>query len=264
MSRIENKFQQLKANNRKALITFVTSGDPDAQTSSSVINKMAESGADFIEIGMPFTDPMADGPAIQASSLRALDSGMTIKGVIALVRDFRAQDQETPIILMGYFNPIYQYGCDAFVKDAKHAGADGLIIVDLPPEEDQELREPAQAVGLDFIKLITPTTKGERLDNVLQNASGFLYYVSIAGVTGSKSANVDAVGTHIVDIKKKTDLPVVVGFGIKTPEQASEMAKIADGVVVGSAIVDNIAANYNNDGLTSVIEKQVQDLKNAI
>lgn len=264
MSRIKKTFDTLKIENKKALVTFIMAGDPDAEKTLQVLSALPDSGADLIEIGMPFTDPMADGPAIQDAGLRALDSGMDISGVMALVKKFRENNAVTPIILMGYFNPIYKYGCDVFAKDAATAGVDGLIIVDLPPEEDEELRIPAQAAGLDFIKLITPTTKGERLDKVLQNASGFLYYVSIAGVTGTKSANIDEVGSHITDIKQKTDLPVAVGFGIKTPEDAANMSVIADAVVVGSAIVENIKQNQSSSDLNNIISTQVRALKDAI
>jgi len=264
MSRIEKTFDALKADNKKALVTFIMAGDPDAEKSLNVLSTLPDAGADLIEIGMPFTDPMADGPAIQAAGLRALDADMNLNGVIAMVKKFRENNAVTPIILMGYFNPIYQYGCEKFAKDAAQAGVDGLIIVDLPPEEDEELRLPAQKAGLDFIKLLTPTTKGERLDKVLQNASGFLYYVSIAGVTGTKSANIDEVGAHIIDIKEKTDLPVAVGFGIKTPDDAKNMSKIADAVVVGSAIVENIVKNESSSDLTDIITTQVSALKQAI
>ena len=264
MSRISDRFEKLKAAGKKGLVTFVTAGDPNAETSQTILNTLATSGADFIEIGMPFTDPMADGPAIQASSLRALNKGMSLKGVLQLLKNFRGHDDETPVILMGYFNPIYKYGCDNFVADAAAAGADGLIIVDLPPEEDEELRVPAQKAGLDFIKLLTPTTKGTRLNTVLTNASGFLYYVSITGVTGTKSANIDEVGSHIKDIKKKTDLPIVVGFGIKTPEDAANMSEIADGVVVGSAIVENMYKNQDDGNLPGVISDQVEALKKVV
>lgn len=264
MSRIETTFENLKTENKKALITFVMAGDPDVEKTLNVLSALPDSGADLIEIGMPFTDPMADGPAIQDAGLRALESGTDLNAVIALVKKFRENNAVTPIILMGYFNPIYKYGCEAFSKDAAKAGADGLIIVDLPPEEDAELRVPAQTAGLDFIKLLTPTTKGGRLDKVLQNASGFLYYVSIAGVTGTKSANIEEVGTHIADIKGKTNLPVAVGFGIKTPDNAANMSKIADAVVVGSAIVENIKENQSSSDLSDIISTQVRALKQAI
>ncbi|MAZ76272.1 MAG: tryptophan synthase subunit alpha [Micavibrio sp.] len=264
MKRIEKTFAKLKSNDKKGLVTFITAGDPSLEQSATILNALPQSGADFIEIGMPFTDPMADGPAIQDSSLRALANGMSLKGVIKMVAEFRESNQDTPIILMGYFNPIYTYGTEDFVNDAADAGADGLIIVDLPPEEDAELRVPATKAGLDFIKLLTPTTKGARLDTVLQNASGFLYYVSIAGVTGTKSANIDEVGAHIKDIKAKTDLPVAVGFGIKTPEDAANMSKIADAVVVGSSIVQNMQDNQKDSNLPTIIENQVSALKKAI
>lgn len=264
MRRIATKFEELKSQGKKGLVTFITAGDPSLKQSAEILNNLPASGADFIEIGMPFTDPMADGPAIQASSLRALENGMSIKGVIDLLRNFREQNNETPVILMGYFNPIYKYGCDKFIKDTQEAGVDGLIIVDLPPEEDAELRIPAQKAGIDLIRLITPTTIGARLDTVLDNASGFLYYVSITGVTGTKSADIDAVGAHIEAIKTKTDLPIAIGFGIKTPEDANNMSKIADAVVVGSSIVDNMLKNQASNDLSSIIADQVQALKSAI
>lgn len=264
MSRISQKFDELKAENKKGLVTFITAGDPTLEQSKQVLANLPANGADFIEIGMPFTDPMADGPAIQASSLRALNNGMNLKGVLAMLAEFRQKDTHTPVILMGYFNPIYQYGCEKFVKDAKEAGADGLIIVDLPPEEDEELRTPAQKAGLDLIRLVTPTTIGTRLDTVLENASGFLYYVSITGVTGTKSADTGAVGDHIQAIKAKTDLPVAVGFGIKTPEDAATMSKIADAVVVGSSIVENMNKNQSDSNFSTIISNQVTALKKAI
>lgn len=264
MSRIAQRFETLKAENKKGLVTFVTAGDPSIKASQNVLHSLPMAGADFIEIGMPFTDPMADGPAIQDSSLRALANGMTLKGVLKMLQGFRNNDNDTPVILMGYFNPIYKYGCESFVNDAKAAGADGLIIVDLPPEEDEELRVPAQEAGLDLIRLITPTTIGTRLDTVLENASGFLYYVSIAGVTGTKSANVNEVGKHIAEIKQKTELPVAVGFGIKTPEDAANMSKIADAVVVGSAIVENMKQNQGNSNISALISDQVSALKKAV
>lgn len=264
MSRISQKFDELKAEGKKGLVTFITAGDPTLEQSKKVLANLPENGADFIEIGMPFTDPMADGPAIQASSLRALNNGMNLKGVLAILAEFRQKDTRTPVILMGYFNPIYQYGCEKFVSDAKEAGADGLIIVDLPPEEDEELRTPAQKAGLDLIRLVTPTTIGTRLDTVLENASGFLYYVSITGVTGTKSADTGAVGDHIQAIKAKTDLPVAVGFGIKTPEDAATMSKIADAVVVGSSIVENMNKNQSDSNFSAIISNQVTALKKAI
>jgi tryptophan synthase alpha chain len=264
MSRISEKFEALKTAGKKGLVTFVTAGDPTVEKSAEILKNLPNSGADFIEIGMPFSDPMADGPAIQASSLRALNNGMNLKGVLSMLKDFRDQDNETPIILMGYFNPIYKYGCEDFIRDAKEAGTDGLIVVDLPPEEDAELRIPAKAAGIDLIRLVTPTTIGARLDTVLNDASGFLYYVSITGVTGTKSADTAAVGAHIKEIKSKTDLPVAIGFGIKTPEDAAAMANVADAVVVGSAIVNNMHENQAANDLSDIIANQVQDLKKAI
>ena len=264
MSRLKTTFDALKTKNEKGLVTFITAGDPDYNKSLSVLKSLPAGGADVIEIGMPFTDPMADGPAIQASSLRALENGMSLSKTLKMLSEFRQGNNDIPVVLMGYFNPIYQYGCEKFIKDAHEAGADGLIIVDLPPEEDEELRQPAQNAGLDLIRLITPTTKGSRLDTVLENSSGFLYYVSIAGVTGTKSANIDEVGAHIEDIKTKTDLPVAVGFGIRTPEDANNMSKIADAVVVGSAIVENININQEDSNLTQTISAQVNALKEAV
>ncbi len=264
MSRIEQTFATLKKENKKGLVTFITAGDPSAEKSLSVLRALPDAGADFIEIGMPFTDPMADGPAIQDSSLRALARGMSLKGVLKMVTDFRSGNTQTPIILMGYFNPIYSYGTENFMADAAKAGADGLIIVDLPPEEDSELRIPATKAGLDLIKLVTPTTNDNRLQTVIEHASGFLYYVSITGVTGTKSANIDEVGKHIAHIKTQTDLPVAVGFGIKTPEDAANMCKIADAVVVGSSIVDNIQKNQDDNALAQIIVNQVTALKQAI
>lgn len=264
MTRIQKTFKKLKSENKKALNIFVTAGYPDTTRSLKILKSLPNAGADLIELGIPFTDPMADGPTIQDSSLQALANGMSLAGTLDMLSEFRKGNADTPVILMGYFNPIYKYGCEKFVTAAAKAGADGLIVVDLPPEEDAELRIPAKKAGLDFIKLITPTTKGARLDHVLQNASGFLYYVSIAGVTGTKSANIDEVGAHIADIKSKTDLPVAVGFGIKTPEDARLMAKIADAVVVGSAIIENIKENQGVTDLIQPLAQQISALKQAI
>jgi len=264
MKRIEKTFIALKEQNKKGLVTFITAGDPSAEKSLSVLKSMPAAGADFIEIGMPFTDPMADGPAIQDSSLRALENGMSLKGVLKMLNEFRETETRTPVILMGYFNPIYTYGIESFMTDAAAAGADGLIIVDLPPEEDAELRIPAENAGLDLIKLVTPTTNDNRLKTVIEHASGFLYYVSIAGVTGTKSANIDEVGKHIAHIKTQTDLPIAVGFGIKTPSDAANMSKIADAVVVGSSIVQNMQENQDDADLSDIIACQVTELKKAI
>lgn len=262
MSRIQQTFEKL--NGEKALNIFVTAGYPDASKSLEILKSLPESGADLIELGIPFTDPMADGPTIQDSSLQALENGMSLQGTLDILTEFRQTNNETPVILMGYFNPIYAYGCDKFVAAAAKAGADGLIVVDLPPEEDAELRIPAQEAGIDFIKLVTPTTIGARLDKVIENASGFLYYVSIAGVTGTKSANIDQVGAHIQDIKSKSPLPVAVGFGIKTPDDAKNMAQIADAVVVGSAIVESIKEHQGSNDLLSTLNQQISALKKAI
>ena len=247
-TRIDARFAELKKQGRSAFITFLMAGDPDVETSLAIIRALPKAGADVIEIGMPFTDPMADGPAIQASGLRALKAGMTLKKTLALVRDFRAGDDATPIVLMGYYNPIYIYGVDRFLADAKSAGVDGLIIVDLPPEEDHELCLPAMKAGLNFIRLATPTTDDKRLPAVLANTSGFVYYVSITGITGSASANTTAVGDAVARIKRHTKLPVCVGFGIRTSEAARAIALNADGVVVGTALVDAMRGSLDAQG----------------
>ncbi|HEY5347572.1 MAG TPA: tryptophan synthase subunit alpha [Rhizomicrobium sp.] len=237
MSRIASRFQELQAQNRAAFIPFISAGDPDPETSFAILQKLPAAGADIIELGVPFTDPMADGPAIQASSVRALDAGMTLHKTLDMVRKFRKTEKKTPIVLMGYYNPIHAYGTARFAKDAGEAGVDGLIIVDLPPEEDEVLRVPAAAQGMDVVRLVTPTTDAARLPAVLNGAGGFLYYVSIAGVTGTKSYAEADVRAAIARIKAATTLPCAVGFGIRTPEQAGAIARFADGVVVGSAIV---------------------------
>ncbi len=238
-NRIEQTFAALTARGKKALITFIMAGDPDEDAFVKTLRGLADNGADLIEIGMPFTDPMADGPAIQAAGLRALAGGMTLKRTLELLQQFRATNQTTPIILMGYTNPILAYGVQTFVTDAAQSGIDGLIIVDLPPEEADEIAPFARESGLDLIRLVTPTTTMDRLQKVIEGASGFLYYVSITGVTGTKSANIDQVGAHIEQIRRHTDLPIAVGFGIKTPHDAAKMSAIADGVVVGSALVES-------------------------
>ncbi len=240
MTRIDTKFADLKADGKSAFVAFVMAGDPDYDTSLEIVRGMPAAGVDVIELGMPFTDPMADGPAIQLAGQRALESGMTLKRTLQLVRDFRTGDSTTPIVLMGYYNPIYSMGVDIFLAEAKAAGVDGLIVVDLPPEEDSELCIPAGKAGLNFIRLTTPTTDDKRLPKVLQNTSGFIYYVSITGITGAASASADMVAPEVARIKRATDLPICVGFGIKTPENAEAIAKIADGSVVGTAIVDRI------------------------
>ncbi|MEI8395585.1 MAG: tryptophan synthase subunit alpha [Rhodospirillaceae bacterium] len=246
--RIARRFAALAAEGRAALITFVTAGDPDSGTSLSLLRGLPAAGADLIEIGMPFTDPMADGPSIQAASLRALAAGASLTSVLSLVRIFRAADDETPLILMGYFNPIYRYGVERFLEDAKFAGVDGLIVVDLPPEEDDELCLPALKAGLSFIRLATPTTDDARLPVVMQNTSGFVYYVSVTGITGAASADEHAVADAVTRLRRYTDLPVAVGFGIKTPDRAAAIAAVADAAVVGSAIVDRIAAGLDANG----------------
>ena len=240
MSRISEKFDALKAEGKSAFVAFVMAGDPDYETSLEVVRGLPGAGVDVIELGMPFTDPMADGPAIQRAGQRALEAGMTLKRVLEMVRSFRAGDGATPIVLMGYYNPIYAMGVETFLADAKAAGVDGLIVVDLPPEEDEELCLPAQAAGLDFIRLATPTTDDARLPAVVRNTSGFVYYVSITGITGAASANAAKVAPEVARIRAAAKLPVCVGFGIKTPEAAREIAGVADGAVVGSAIVDKL------------------------
>jgi tryptophan synthase alpha chain len=240
VSRISARFAELKAAGRKAFIPFISAGDPDPETSFAILEKLPGVGADVIELGMPFSDPMADGPAVQASSLRALKAGANMNRTLDLVRKFRKIDSKTPVVLMGYFNPIHAYGTARFTRDAAAAGADGLIVVDLPPEEDDVLRLPAQAQGLDIVRLATPTSDAARLPKILDGASGFLYYVSITGVTGTKSFDAGEVHSAVSRIREATRLPIAVGFGVKTPEQAGEIAAIADAVVVGSAIVSHI------------------------
>ncbi len=261
MSRIEHTF---KALDRPALVTFITAGDPDYAASLKVLKALPDAGADIVEIGMPFTDPVADGPVIELAGQRALNAGASMGQTLKMVREFRANDQNTPIVLMGYMNPIFAYGIEAFAKDAASAGVDGLIIVDLPPEESADLQKAANAHGIDIIRLITPTTDEKRLKTLLEGASGFLYYVSITGVTGTVSADLSAIAPHIEMIKTHTNLPVAVGFGIKTPEDVKNMAKIADAVVVGSAIVQNIADLKNSANLDEVIAKQVKSLSSAL
>ena len=247
-SRIDRRFAALKAQGRKGLVTFITAGDPDYETSLEIMRGLPKAGADLIELGMPFSDPMADGPAVQASSLRALKAGQNMHRTLDLVRAFRAKDQDTPIVLMGYYNPIYVYPRETFLDEAKAAGVDGLIVVDLPPEADDELCLPAQERGLNFIRLATPTTDARRLPAVLTNTSGFLYYVSITGITGSAAPDVKAVQADVARIKKSTQLPVAVGFGIRTPAQAKDIAAGADAVVVGSALVETIRNSLGQKG----------------
>jgi tryptophan synthase alpha chain len=264
-TRIDTRFAELKAEGRAAFVTFVMAGDPDLATSLEIIKALPKAGADIIEIGMPFTDPMADGPAIQAAGLRALKSGTTLKKTLQVVRDFRKDDAKTPIVLMGYYNPIYIYGVDTFLVDAKSAGVDGLIIVDLPPEEDTELCIPAMKAGLNFIRLATPTTDDKRLPAVLANTSGFVYYVSITGITGSASADTTQVSAAVARIKRHTQLPVCVGFGIRTPEAAAGIAQAANGAVVGSALIDALRASLDSEGrATAKTVPAVADLAAAL
>jgi tryptophan synthase alpha chain len=236
-TRIDRRFAALSAQGRAGLVTFITAGDPDAETSARILAQLPEAGADVIELGMPFTDPMADGPVVQAGSERALAAGASLAGTLAMVRRFRETDDTTPIVLMGYYNPIHKYRVPRFLADASAAGVDGLIIVDLPPEEDEELCEPALAAGLSFIRLATPTTDDERLPTVLRNTSGFVYYVAVTGITGAKAAAAEVTRDAVARLKLHTRLPVAVGFGIKTPAQAAEVARSADAAVVGSALV---------------------------
>lgn len=264
-TRIDKRFADLAKEGRAALVTFLMSGDPDYETSLAVIKALPKAGADLIEFGMPFTDPMADGPAIQAAGLRALKAGTTLKKTLQVVRDFRKDDNITPVVLMGYYNPIYIYGVDKFLVDAKSAGVDGLIVVDLPPEEDTELCLPALQAGLNFIRLATPTTDDKRLPAVLANTSGFVYYVSITGITGSASADTAQVSAAVARIKRHTGLPVCVGFGIRTPEAARGIAQAANGAVVGSALIDALRATLDSEGrATAKTVPAVADLAAAL
>jgi len=264
-SRIEKRFAALKQQGRAALVTFVTAGDPDAETSLAIVKALPAAGADVIEFGMPFTDPMADGPAVQAAGLRALHAGQTMVKTLALVRNFREDDDDTPIVLMGYYNPIYIYGVEKFLADAKSAGVDGLIIVDLPPEEDEELCLPALKAGFNFIRLATPTTDDKRLPTVLKNTSGFVYYVSITGITGAATPDPAKVRQAVARIKRHTTLPVAVGFGVKTAEDARAIAEGADGVVVGSVLVEAVRKSLDEPGKsTAATVKAVTDLVNEL
>lgn len=268
-TRIDARFAALKKQKRKALITFVTAGDPDLETSAAILDDLVKAGADIIELGMPFSDPMADGPAIQASSQRALKAGQNMIKTLEMVRAFRTKDDATPIVLMGYYNPIYVYGNERFIKDAKAAGVDGLIVVDVPPEADDELCLPALKAGLNFIRLATPTTDAKRLPAVLQNTSGFVYYVSITGITGAAAPVVNDVHDEVKRIKNATPLPVVVGFGVRTGEQARAIARGSDGVVVGSAIVSAIEKSLGSKGEPSEttcesVSRLVRELSSAL
>jgi tryptophan synthase alpha chain len=271
-TRIDTRFAALKKEGRAALVTFYMGGDPDPETSLKVIKALPKAGADLIEIGMAFTDPMADGPTIQAAGLRALSKGITLEKTLHLVREFRKDDNETPIILMGYFNPIFIYGVEKFLVDAKSSGVDGLIVVDCPPEEDDELCKPALKAGLNFIRLATPTTDEKRLPKVLQNTSGFVYYVSIAGITGAARPDPQKVAASVARIKSHTTLPVAVGFGVRTAEDAAEIAKTANGVVVGSALVEAVRQSLHADGrpteltvgaVTSIVEEIAKGVRSV-
>ena len=260
-TRIDARFAALKREGRAALVTFVTAGDPDPATSGKILQALPRSGADMVELGMPFTDPMADGPAIQASSQRALKAGQTLAGTLAMVRDFRRSDDATPIVLMGYYNPIYIYGVARFLADARTAGVDGLIVVDLPPEEDDELCLPALNAGFNFIRLATPTTDDRRLPAVLANTSGFVYYVSITGITGMAAPDTDKVAAAVARIKRHTSLPIAVGFGVRTAQHAGAIAAVADGVVIGSALVEAVRQSLDKDmKATDTTVRSVSDL----
>lgn len=263
-TRIDTRLAKLKDEGRAALVTFVTAGDPDAETSLAILKALPGAGADIIEFGMPFSDPMAEGPPIQAADIRALAAGQTMVKTLEMVRAFREGDDATPIVLMGYYNPIYIYGVDRFVHDAKAAGVDGLIVVDLPPEEDEELCLPAIGAGISFIRLATPTSDDKRLPVLLTNSSGFVYYVSVLGVTGVKSAAATDVATAVARIKRHTDLPVMVGFGVKTGEQAAAIAAHAEGVVVGSALVNAVRDSLKDGKATAGTVNAVTDLVAAL
>lgn len=261
-TRIDTRFAELKSEGRPALVTFVMAGDPDHETALEIVRALPAAGADLIEIGMPFSDPMADGPAIQAAGQRALKGGETLRKTLSLVRAFRKEDTKTPIVLMGYYNPIYIMGTEQFLKKAKSAGVDGLIVVDLPPEADDELCIPAGKTGINFIRLATPTTDAKRLPKVLNNTSGFVYYVSITGITGAAAPDPKAVAKSVAHIKAKTELPIAVGFGVRTAEQAAAIGKAADGVVVGTAIVKAVEDSLDSKG--EATKKTVKAVANLV
>ena len=263
MSRIEQRFAALRRASEAGLIAYLTAGDPDLETSARLLSGLAAAGADLVEIGMPFSDPMADGPAIQAAGQRALKAGMRLNGVLALVRRLRRDDDATPVVLMGYYNPIYRYGVEAFTRDAAAAGVDGLIVVDLPPEEAVELAEPATAAGLDIVRLAAPTSDAGRLPRIVEGAAGFLYYVAIAGITGTRAVDPDAVAAAVGRLRRFTDLPIAVGFGIKNPDQAAAVARAADAAVVGSALVERLAQNLDADGRAraGLVEAVLDDVR---
>ncbi|MGA6103416.1 tryptophan synthase subunit alpha [Pseudomonas solani] len=267
MSRLQTRFAELKQQNRAALVTFLTAGDPGYDASLAILKGLPEAGADVIELGMPFTDPMADGPSIQLANIRALAAKQNLAKTLQLVREFREGNQNTPVVLMGYFNPIHYHGVERFIGDAKEAGVDGLIVVDLPPEHNEDLCHPAQAAGIDFIRLTTPTTDDKRLPVVLDGSSGFVYYVSVAGVTGAGSATLEHVQEAVARLRRHTDLPVAIGFGIRTAEHAANIARLADGVVVGSALVDQIAkaetAEQAIDGVLTLCKSLAEGVRSA-
>jgi tryptophan synthase alpha chain len=269
VSRIERRFGALQDEGRAGLVTYLTAGDPDPDTSLRLFTGLAGAGADLIEIGMPFSDPMADGPIIQQAGQRALQQGMTLRRTLALVRELRRTNGATPIVLMGYYNPIYRYGAEAFARDAVTAGVDGVIVVDLPPEEGAELTEPARAADLDFVRLATPTSGEERLPQIVERAGGFIYYVAIAGITGTRSADGAGIGAAVARLRRFTRLPVAVGFGIRTPEQAAEVARAADAAVVGSSLVQRLALNLNphntpKPGLVDAVLADVRALAQGV
>ena len=250
-ARLDLRFQQLAAERRAALLTFIMAGDPDSETSSAILEALPAAGADIVDLGMPFTDPIADGPAIQAAGRRALEAKQTLPATLRVVKKFRAADRDTPLILMGYYNPIYVYGVETFLRDAKAAGADGLIIVDCPPEEDDEICLPARRAGLAYVRLVAPTTTDDRLPGILENAGGFVYFVSITGVTGAAAPDVKLVAETVARLKRRTELPVAVGFGVKNAESARAIAETADGVVVGTSVVEAIRLSLDGGAATS-------------
>jgi tryptophan synthase alpha chain len=269
VNRIERRFAALRAERRAGFVTYLTAGDPDPETSALLFSELAMAGADLIEIGMPFSDPMADGPVIQEAGQRALKQGMTLRRILAFVRELRRADDATPIVLMGYYNPIYRYGAEAFAHDAVAAGVDGVIVVDLPPEEDAELTDPARAAGLDFVRLATPTSDDQRLPKIVEHASGFIYYVAIAGITGTRSADSASVAAAVARLRRFTGLPIAVGFGIRTPAQAAEVARAADAAVVGSSLVQRLALNLKPDntaqpGLVEAVLADVRALAEGV
>jgi tryptophan synthase alpha chain len=269
VSRIERRFAALREEGRAGLVTYLTAGDPDPDTSVQLFAGLAAAGADLIEIGIPFSDPMADGPVIQEAGQRALKQGMTLRRTLALVRELRRAKEATPIVLMGYYNPIYSYGVESFAQDAVAAGVDGVIVVDLPPEEDAELTQPARTAGLDFIRLATPTSDEQRLPRIVERASGFIYYVAVAGITGTRSADAADVAAAVARLRRFTELPVAVGFGIRTPQQATEVARAADAAVIGTALVQRLALNLNPDdtakpGLVDAVFDDVRALASGV